>query len=253
MRHRERRHAGSPGQAVDAGVALQQPGQLLALGRGGSGGADRCRDGRLVDRGNAGEDCPGARRHLCESRTFGREPKVGGRRIGRRQIPRRCIAHQRHLTDPVRDEDPMAASQHPEHGQRAGRLVRPRALEHQHRAMVGQPPHLRQQPQCRGRMQVQGVIGGIPGDHGHIDGEFDGAVHGRREAAIGLLQVARPVVQVGQVRHPQAMRLTVRTVRSRTPVRDTRQFRALRTGTALRSFRRAHDATCCSSALTLSA
>ena len=135
-----------------------------------------------------------------------------------RQAPRRSAAHQRHLTDPVRDEDPMAASQHPEHGQRAGRLVRPRALEHQHRAMIGQPPHLRQQPQRCGRMQVQGVIGGIPGDHGHIDGEFDGAVHGRREAAIGLLQVARPVVQVGQVHHPQAMRLTVRTVRSRTPI-----------------------------------
>lgn len=75
--------------------------------------------------------------------------------------------------------------------------------------MIGQPPHLRQQPQCSGRMQVQGVIGGVPGNHGNIDGEFDGAAHRCREAAIGLFQMPRSVVQVGQVRHPQAMRLKV--------------------------------------------
>jgi len=67
---------------------------------------------------------------------------------------------------------------------------------------------------------------------GNVDGEFDGAAHRCREAAIGLFQMPRSVVQVGQVRHPQAMRLKARTVRSRTPIRDARHLRALRTGTA---------------------
>ena len=73
MRHRERRHAGGTGYAVDAGIALQQPGELLALGLGGRWRRPTATAALLIE--NAGERCPGARRHLCESRAFGREPR----------------------------------------------------------------------------------------------------------------------------------------------------------------------------------
>ena len=102
-------------------------------------------------------------------------------------------------------------------------------------------------------VQIERVVRAVPRDHGHVDADVRGALDRRAKAAIRFRQVARPVVQVGQMRHPQAMRLEVRTVRSRTPIRDARHFRALRTGSAWQSSRRAHDATCCSSALTLSA
>ena len=58
--------------------------------------------------------------------------------------------------------------------------------------MVGQPRTCASSRKDRGRMQIQGVIGGIPGDHGRIDGEFDGAVHGRREQRSASLRWRGP-------------------------------------------------------------
>jgi len=97
----------------------------------------------------------------------------------------------------------MAAAQFPEHGKRARGLVRPGALKHQDGAVVSQPSNPRYERHRRRRVQIERVVRAVPRDHGHVDADVRGALDRRAKAPIRFSQVARPVVQVGEVRDPQ--------------------------------------------------
>jgi hypothetical protein len=81
----------------------------------------------------------------------------------------------------------MPPTQQPEDRQRARWLVRERALQHQHRAVVGQPPHLGDQPHRRG-MQVQGGGRWRRPKDGGLHAQRDGPVDRSAEAAVGFGQ-----------------------------------------------------------------
>jgi hypothetical protein len=94
----------------------------------------------------------------------------------------------------------MPSAQQPEDRQGARGFVRERPLQHQHRAMVGQPPHLGDQPFGGRGMQVQAMVGGVARDNRRLHTQRDGPVDGGAEATVGFRQVLGAVVQVGEVR-----------------------------------------------------
>jgi hypothetical protein len=89
----------------------------------------------------------------------------------------------------------MAPTQFAEHRQRA--------LKHQNGAVVRQPSNTRHERHRRWRVQIERMVGAVAGDHRHIHADVRGTLDCSAEAAIRLGQVARPVVQVGEVRDPQ--------------------------------------------------
>jgi len=93
----------------------------------------------------------------------------------------------------------MPPAQQPEDRQRARRLMRERSLQHQHRTMPGQPPHLREQPFGGRRVQVQAMVGGIARQHRRLHTRGNGPVDGGAEAAIGFCQIPGAVVQIGEM------------------------------------------------------
>ena len=87
-----------------------------------------------------------------------------------------------------------------EHRERPGRFVRVRALQHQHGAVIGEAPNLGGQS-CGGRrVQVHGVVGGVPRNDGRLHLQPDGLVDRVAKAAVGLGQILRAVVQIGEMR-----------------------------------------------------
>jgi hypothetical protein len=95
----------------------------------------------------------------------------------------------------------MPPTQQAEDRQRARRFVRIRALEQQHRTVIGQPSNLGDQPHRRRSMQVQGVIGGVAGNDGGLHPQRNGPVDRSAEAAVGFDQRPGAVVQVREVRN----------------------------------------------------
>jgi len=116
-----------------------------------------------------------------------------------RQVP--LFQRQRHLGDALGDVHRVSTPEQSEDGQRSRRLVRVGALQHQHGTVIGQAPDLGRQAQGSRGMQVQRVVGGVPGNHGDLHAQGDRPVDRSTEATIGLGQRAGPVVQVGEVRN----------------------------------------------------
>jgi len=150
----------------------------------------RCRGhGRAVDRGQARDERP---------QPLGQALETPARRCD--PAARRA---QTDLPDAVGHVHGVASTQLPEHRQGTRRFMRPGALQHQYRTVVREAPHPVDQRHRGGRMQVQRMVGAVAGDHRRLCPQNQGALDGGGEAAVGLVQVARPVVQVGEVRHPQ--------------------------------------------------
>ena len=83
---------------------------------------------------------PPARRKTRHAARYGSSVKCQPVRHHPSPVSREC-----HLSDPVGDMHRVAATQQPENSQGTGRLMRKRALQHQHRAMVCQTPDLARQ------------------------------------------------------------------------------------------------------------
>lgn len=173
--------------AVTGGEAVQQRLQLFAHRPGRLGSTDRRRHGGLVH----GRD---TREH--RNRGFGhdREPPL------RRSDPA-PVLRKHHLPDSIGHVHGITSPQQPEHRQRTGRLVRERPLQHQDRAMIGQPSHLRRQRRRR-RVQIQRMVGGIAGHHRHLGVCVHRLIDRGTEAAIRFGQRARPIVQIGEMGDP---------------------------------------------------
>jgi hypothetical protein len=124
---------------------------VLAHGLGGVRRTDRRGHHGLVHRGHAGKQRTSTGRH-------------GHRSTNRRSQPF-ALGRERDLLDPVGHMHRMPSAQQPEDCQGARRLMRERPLQHQHRAMVGQPPHLGDQPFGGRRVQVQAMVGGVARDN----------------------------------------------------------------------------------------
>jgi hypothetical protein len=159
---------------------------VLAHGLGSVRRTDRCGHHRLVHRGDAGKQGTSTGRHPIEAPTRRSEPFVLGR--------------EGDLRDTVGHMHRMPSAQQPEDRQGARWLMRERPLQHQHRAMVGQSPHLRDQPFGGWGVQVQAMVGGIARDNRRLHTQRDGPVDGGAEATVGFRQVLGAVVQVGEVR-----------------------------------------------------
>ena len=110
-----------------------------------------------------------------------------------------ALTGQGHLLDPVGHVNRVAPTDRAEDVQGTRGLVRVGTLQQQHRAMIGQAPHPLHQPRCGGRMQVQRVIGRVPGHHGGLRPLRHGPLDGSAEAALGLGECPCSIVQVGKV------------------------------------------------------
>jgi hypothetical protein len=158
---------------------------MFARGLRGRGRTDRRGDGGLVDGGRAGEERRRVRRQFLEAPPRGSDPAT--------------LTRQRDLLDALGHVDRMATADQAEDRQRARWFVRVRALQHEDRTVVREPPHLRDQTRRSRRMQVERMVGGISGDHGRVGAEGPGPVDRSAEATVRLSQRPGAEVQVGEV------------------------------------------------------
>ncbi len=165
--------------------AAQQVRQVLPHGLPGPGRTDRRGHRRLVDRRHAAEQRAGTGRQGIEAPAGRLDPAA--------------LPGQHPLPDAIGNMHGMPPTQQADERQRSRRFVRIRSLQHQHRAVVGQAPDLRDEPHRRRGMQVQGVVGGVAGDDGRIHAQRDRPVDRRAKAAIGLDQRTVAVMQVREV------------------------------------------------------
>ena len=186
VRHADGRHALPTCRAVDRRVAAQQQGQVLAHGLRGFRRTDRCGHHRLVHRGDAGNQGTSTGRQTIETPTGRSEPFVLGR--------------EGDLRDTAGHMNRMPSAQQPEDRQGARWLMRECPLQHQHRAVVSQSPHLRDQPFGGRGMQVQAMVGGIARENRRLRTQRDGPVDGSAEATVGFRQFLGTVVQIGEMR-----------------------------------------------------
>jgi hypothetical protein len=186
VRHADGRHALPTCRAVDRRVAAQQQGQVLAHGLRGFRRTDRCGHHRLVHRGDAGKQGTSTGRQTIETPTGRSEPFVLGR--------------EGDLRDTAGHMHRMPSAQQPEDRQGARWLMRECPLQHQHRAVVSQSPHLRDQPFGGRGMQVQAMVGGIARENRRLRTQRDGPVDGSAEATVGFRQFLGTVVQIGEMR-----------------------------------------------------
>jgi hypothetical protein len=155
VRHTEGRQAtGARGQ-IAGSKATQQHRQVLAYSLRGRTRTHGGRNDRLVHRRHARKQRPQSLWHLSKAPAGRRHPNA--------------VHRESHLSDPIRHKHPMAPTQQPEQRQGAGRFVGERTLQHQHRTMVGQAPDVAHQSLDRWRMQVQRVVGRVPGHDSGID------------------------------------------------------------------------------------
>ena len=186
VRHADGGHALAVGRTVDRRIAAQQQGQVLAHGLGSVRRTDRCGHHRLVHRGDAGKQAPSTGRQTIETPTGRSEPFVLGR--------------EGDLLNTVGHMHGVPSAQQPEDRQGARWLMRECPLQHQHRAVVSQSPHLRDQPFGGRGVQVEAMVGGVARDNRRLRTQRDGPVDGGAEATVCFRQVLGAVVQVGEVR-----------------------------------------------------
>ena len=155
---------------------------MLADGGRGVAGAYGRRDSRLVDRRDAGEQRPRARRHRVESPCIGCLPTA--------------VTEQRDLFDAIRHMNWKAPPQQAKHLQCPGRFVRKRPLQHQHRAVISEAPDVPGQRRHGRCVHVERMVRGIAGDDGAIDASCNGGIHGKGEAPIDFDQVLPAIVKV---------------------------------------------------------
>ncbi|HNU11889.1 MAG TPA: hypothetical protein PKJ45_11095 [Rubrivivax sp.] len=97
----------------------------------------------------------------------------------------------------------MPPAQQREDRQGPWRLVRVGALQHQHRAAIGQPTDLlRERPHGRA-VHIEGVIGGVAADHRDIDFAGNRFAHGKAKAARRFVEVLGTEMQIGEVSNPE--------------------------------------------------
>ncbi len=187
VRHADRRHAGRARGFVDRGKAAEQRRQLLAHRGRRFGGTHRRGHHGLVHGRHAGKERPRARRDLLEAPALRFQPAA--------------VLDERHLLQPVGDVDPEPPAQQPEHVERPWRLVREGSVQHQHRAVVGEPPDVARQGLHRRRMHFQRMIGRVPRDHRAVHPACDRRIDGEAEAPIHLGQRRAGVVEVRKMRY----------------------------------------------------
>ena len=172
---------------VDRGKAAQQRRQLLTDRGSRFGGTDRCGHDRLVDGRHARKQCPRTRWNQVET------PPL-------RFLPA-AIFHERDLLQTICDVNPEAPAQKSEQLERARRFVREGSVQHQHGAVIGEPPDVARQRFHRRRMHFQCMIGRIARNHRAVHAARDRRIDSKTEASIYLGERPAGVVQIGKMRN----------------------------------------------------